>query len=144
MNPDTLFSICNSIALLSWVLLALFPYKEWTSRFLIGVVISLLGLIYASIMIQIFNPDDFSAFSSLKGLMQLFKNEMLVLAGWVHYLAFDLMVGVYIVNNARKRNINALLVIPCLFFTFMMGPMGLLLYLLLRWAKTRQYFHNYI
>jgi hypothetical protein len=74
--------------------------------------------------------------------MELFKNRTLVTAGWVHYLAFDLLTGIFIRKNAQKHGINHWLIVPCLLFTFMLGPIGLLLYLLLRWVITKNYFAN--
>ena len=90
-----------------------------------------------------FNTDAFESFISLDGVMQLFRNESAVLAGWIHYLAFDLMEGVFIVLNSLKNNIPHLLVIPCLLLTFMLGPIGLLLYLFIRILSTRRYFISY-
>ena len=60
--------------------------------------------------------------------------------GWIHYLAFDLMVGWFIVNDAQKHEINRFLTIPCLLLSFMLGPTGLLLYLILRLMLRKQYF----
>ena len=60
-----------------------------------------------------------------------------MLVGWVHYLVFDLFVGAWIVRDARRRGIHHGLVLPCLFFTLMLGPIGLLLYAGLRFARDR-------
>jgi hypothetical protein len=67
-------------------------------------------------------------FSSLPDVARLFMNPWLLLAGWIHYLAFDLLVGSWEARDARKHGINHLLVIPCLILTFMFGPAGWLLY----------------
>ncbi|MDP9230613.1 MAG: ABA4-like family protein, partial [Bacteroidota bacterium] len=91
-----------------------------------------------------FNPADEKSFGSLAGVMALFQNPRLLVAGWVHYLAFDLLTGVFIKNNSLKHGISHWLVIPCLFFTFMLGPVGLLLYMIIRWIVTKYYFaENY-
>jgi hypothetical protein len=74
--------------------------------------------------------------------MELFQNKTLVTAGWVHYLAFDLMTGIWIKRNSLKFGIPHVFIIPCLLFTFMLGPVGLLLYLLIRVVKTKQYFSS--
>ena len=141
MDPNTLFSLANSIALISWVVLAIFAYTKWVSKYLIGSVIALLSLLYSFLVFQSLSMEDISQFSSLAGVMSLFTSEWAVLTGWVHYLAFDLMAGLYIVNNARTLHIPQLAVIPCLLLTFMLGPFGLLLYLLLRLGWTRKWFH---
>ena len=67
-------------------------------------------------------------FSTLAGVALLFSNPWLLLAGWMHYLAFDLLVGSWEVRDARERGIPHLLVVPCLLLTFMFGPAGWLLY----------------
>jgi hypothetical protein len=75
-------------------------------------------------------------------VMNLFQNKTLVTAGWVHYLAFDLLTGLWIKRNSLKYNFSHWLIIPCLLFTFMLGPAGLLMYLLMRFIKTGEYFSN--
>ena len=92
---------------------------------------------------QTFDADAMESFGSLSGIASMFQNETAMLAGWVHYLAFDLMVGLYITHNAEKYGINRFVLIPCLFFTFMLGPIGLLLYFIIRIAYTKRYFHTY-
>jgi hypothetical protein len=69
--------------------------------------------------------------------MTLFTSPSVVLVGWVHYLVFDLFVGAWEVRDAHRRSISHLFVVPCLVMTLMLGPIGLLAYLLLRFAKTR-------
>lgn len=71
-------------------------------------------------------------FSTLAGVGTLFLNPWLLLAGWVHYLAFDLLIGSWEVEDARERGIPHLIVIPCLVLTFMFGPAGRLLYRIVR------------
>ena len=143
MDADQLFSLSNSIAMISWLYLILFSYRKWTSRILTGVIITLLAIIYTWTIFGTLSPGDFQNFNSLSGVSLLFDNEKAVLAGWIHYLAFDLMVGIYIVSNARRYNINRWIIIPCLFFTFMLGPFGLLLYFALRTIVTKKYFHPF-
>lgn len=143
MNPDIVFSLSNSLAMLGWLILIIFPKWKWTSRLLTGVIITLFAVIYAWLIFSTLKPGDFDSFSSLQGVMQLFSDEKAVLAGWIHFLAFDLMTGMYIMNNAQKYQINRWIVFPCLLFTFMLGPFGLLLYFLVRMLKTKSYFHRY-
>ncbi len=73
-------------------------------------------------------------FQTLAGVSALFENRWLLLAGWVHYLAFDLFIGAWQVRDSRARGISHLLVVPCLALTFLFGPAGLLLYFLIRVA----------
>jgi hypothetical protein len=65
----------------------------------------------------------------------LFASDALLLAGWIHYLAFDLFIGAWEVRTARAEGIPHLLVLPCLVLTFLLGPVGLLLFLALRLAR---------
>lgn len=141
MTPDSIFSICNTIAMIGWlILLIASPFWMDTDKLLIGIIITLFAIVYAWCISQSFNAGDFEKFSTLDGVMSLFTNKMAVTAGWVHYLAFDLMTGIWIKKNSMKHGISHWLLIPSLFFTFMLGPVGLLLYLIIRFIKTKQYF----
>lgn len=141
MSADAIFQTCSTIAMIGWlVLIVISPFWGSFDKFLIGVIILLFALTYGWLVMQTFSPGDFAKFGSLDGVMDLFTNRTLVTAGWIHYLAFDLFVGIWIKKNGLKYNINHLILIPCLLLTFMLGPLGLLLYLVIRTIKTRQYF----
>jgi hypothetical protein len=73
-------------------------------------------------------------FGSLAQVQVLFNVDALLLAGWVHYLAFDLFVGIWEVSDSRKAGLPQLLVVPCLILTLMAGPAGLALYFLVKFA----------
>ena len=70
--------------------------------------------------------------------MKLFTNEWATLAGWIHYLAFDLFVGAWEVKDAQEKNISHWFVIPCLILTFLFGPIGFLLYSILRFFLSKE------
>ena len=141
MSPDSVFQTCSTIAMVGWiVLLVISPFWSSFDKFLIGIIITLFAIVYAWLIFQVFTPGDFEKFGSLNGVMDLFTNKTAVTAGWVHYLAFDLLTGIWIKKDAQKYNIHHLILIPCLLLTFMLGPIGLLLYLLVRSIKTKQYF----
>ena len=106
-----------------------------------GVINSMLCLIYAGLIAASFSPGGLSNFGSLQGVQTLFQNPVMLLAGWVHYLAFDLFVGNYIKNNAAENGIPHLVIVPCLLFTFLLGPVGLLLYWLVRFIKKTAFTH---
>jgi heme A synthase len=129
--------------MIGWlVLIVASPFFQEVDKLLIGIFITLLAIVYTWLILTSFNSDDMKNFGSLDGVMNLFQNKTLVTAGWVHYLAFDLMVGIWIKRNSMKYGISHWLIIPCLLFTFMLGPVGLLLYLLIRFIKTRRYFSS--
>jgi Domain of unknown function (DUF4281) len=144
MTPETIFSISNMIAAIGWIILIVAPFWYGSDKFLVGIIITLFAIVYAWLIIVHFNFADAQKFSKLEGVMELFKDPALVTAGWVHYLAFDLMTGIWIRKNSLRHGISPWIVIPCLLFTFMLGPIGLLLYLLIRLVVTKQYFaENY-
>ena len=140
MSADQVFQLCNTVALIGWIILVVFPSWNRSDLFLVGVIITLLSIVYCWLIIQDFKLADIEKFGTIAGIQELFNNKNMVVAGWVHYLAFDLLTGIFIRKNARLHNINYWLTVPCLLFTFMLGPIGLLLYLLLRWLVTRHYF----
>ena len=139
MSNELLFSIANGIALLAWLVLLVFPFRPFTNKLLIGVVVGLLCITYSVLVYQLLKPGDFQKFSTLGGVISLLSEPGMALAGWVHYLAFDLMVGLFIANNAAKYGIAHAWIVPCLILTYMLGPVGLMLYLLIRWAVVKQY-----
>ena len=140
MSPDQIFQIASQIVMPGWLLLIFASNWKWTSRIVIGIVVTILSAMYAFFVFQSISLSDLSSFGSLKGVMQLFTDPLAVTVGWIHYLAFDLLVGWFIVFDAQREGINRWLLIPCLFLTFMLGPVGFLLYMLLRFVLKRKYF----
>lgn len=137
MTPDQLFSICNPVALLGWVILVFAGRLKWAASLITGAVIPLLfAVLYASLIAAHWSESK-GSFSTLAGVAALFENHWLLLAGWIHYLAFDLFVGSWQVRDSLKNGIPHWMVIPCLLVTFLFGPIGLLLYFLVRIAKIR-------
>lgn len=140
MSYDVVFRLANAFALLAWIILVLFPFRPFTNKLLIGVAVAILCMAYSVLVYQILTPEDFVKFNTLQGVTELLSKPGAALAGWIHYLAFDLMTGIFIANNAAKHGIGYGWLLPCLILTFMLGPAGLLLYLLFRWALTKYYF----
>jgi hypothetical protein len=140
MAPETIFQICNTIALTGWIVLIFLPFWKHSDHFIIGILVTLFCMVYAWMILRYFNLADRKSFGSLQGVMELFQHPGIVVAGWVHYLAFDLLAGVFIKKNAVRHNISHWLLVPCLLLAFMLGPAGLLLYLLIRLIKTKRYF----
>jgi hypothetical protein len=132
MTADQLFSILNLIAMAAWLLLVFLPRVRWTTTLLPVVIPSLLAVIY-TVLVAATLPWSDGGFSSLAGVRALFDNPWALLAGWTHYLAFDLFIGGWEVRDAQQRGIPHLLIVPALVLTFLLGPAGLLLYLATRW-----------
>ncbi|MGH9370525.1 MAG: ABA4-like family protein [Vicinamibacterales bacterium] len=136
MSPNQIFSIVNLIALSGWVLLALMPRRRWAADIVAGVAIPLvLAVVYIAILATMWGGSS-GGFSSLPAVGALFSNPWLLLAGWTHYLAFDLLIGGWEVRDAREHGLPQMLVLPCLALTFLFGPAGWLLYFVLRSALT--------
>ena len=132
MKAEQIFSITNLIALLSWLVLLVAPRFVVTRRVILsGAIPLLLSVAYLILIVLFFGKAD-GGFDSLANVMKLFTNEWAVLAGWIHYLAFDLFVGAWEVKDAGERGISHWFVIPCLVLTFLFGPAGFLLYSILR------------
>jgi hypothetical protein len=132
-----IFKVASRFALVGWILLAIFPTWEYSLPITMGIVVLLLSALYTYLIFLGKHLDEPEQklrgdFWSLKGVMNLFKSPRAVLAGWVHYLAFDLAVGVFIVADAARFDIHQLLILPCLILTLMFGPAGLLAYFILR------------
>jgi hypothetical protein len=141
MTAELLFSICNTAALLGWILMITLPRWRGTQFIVLsGFVPILLGLVYVPLILMTFGSTE-GNFSTLAGVKALFTNDYLLVAGWVHYLAFDMFVGSWILSNGQQHQVHHLLLIPCLFFSFMFGPAGLLLYFIIRSIKTKQVLH---
>jgi|SRR5687767_2921074 hypothetical protein len=129
MSPDLLFSITNALAMLAWVLLAAVPGRRWVTDIVTGKVVPMIfAVVYVAIVATMFAGAD-GSFSTLAGVATLFTNRWLLLAGWLHYLAFDLLIGTWEARDARERGVPHLLLVPCLFATLMFGPAGWLLYM---------------
>lgn len=141
MEPARLFEIVQWIVLPGWLLLVMVPRWKWTQTIAAGLLPAILATIYLVLFIQYFGqvPEGFGAFGSLAGVKAALSIDGMLLAGWIHYLAFDLFVGCWEVRDSKRVGVHHLLVIPCLFLTFMMGPVGLLAYLALRVVLKRKY-----
>jgi hypothetical protein len=138
MSPEQVFSIANTIALVSWLLLVVAPRRRWVTEIATSrVVPALFAVLYVGIVVSMLGRVE-GGFSTLPGVAALFTNPWLLLAGWVHYLAFDLLIGTWEVRDARERGIPHWAVVPCLVLTFMLGPAGWLLYLTLRSTFARR------
>jgi hypothetical protein len=137
MTEEQLFSILNLLTMASWLPLLFLPRARWASTHVPIVVPALLAVVYI-VLVAISLPGSEGGFSSLSGVSTLFADRRALLAGWTHYLAFDLFIGGWEVRDAQSRGVPHLLVVPALVLTFLLGPSGLLFYLLVRWLGKYQ------
>jgi hypothetical protein len=128
VTADALFRVLNMAALAAWLPLLLVPRRRWATTIVPIAMPALLGVVYV-VLIALSLPGSDGGFSSLAGVRALFVDPRGLLAGWAHYLAFDLFIGGWEVRDAEQRGIPHLLVVPALVLTFLFGPAGLLLYL---------------
>ena len=135
---STAFKYASLIALIGWIIL--FAYPLWPAAARSVVITIVVASLSATYLYFIFFAKHLDAsgkkvkidFFSLDGVIRMFTQPRAVLVGWIHYLAFDLMVGLYIVMDAQRVGIAHWWLLPALFLTLMFGPVGLLVYLVMR------------
>ena len=138
MPLEMLFKAANYTVIPFWLLLVAAPRWNWTQRLVHGpVVLLLLTPIYAYMLFGYAVPPKDMNFQTLYGVMVGFSAPHIVVAAWIHLLVFDLFVGAWEVRDAQRRDVPHWLVIPCLLATLMIGPVGLLLYVLIRFFSKR-------
>jgi hypothetical protein len=139
LTAENLFLIFNNSILLAWLLLIFAPNWRFTQTIVHSFWIPL--VIAAAYLFSLVSGSGESAegasFFSLPGVMLFFASPWSALAGWLHYLVFDLFVGAWEARDARRRGIAHGWVVVCLLFTLMLGPIGLGLYAGLRLINGR-------
>lgn len=136
MTYDFLFTASNTLAITGWVLLLFLPKWIWTQRLISAVIIPvLLGGIYLYLFMA-HRATVQGSFQSLEELQILMENPGFLIAGWVHWLSFDLFIGAWQVRDADRLGIQHWHIIPCLIFTGLYGPLGLLIYFTIRFVMT--------
>lgn len=134
MNLELLFSLAGVLAMAGWVTLLASPLIPLWSDRIAGFIIPLLLSAGYVVLVVLFPSEGFGGFGSLTEVMALFSHPNAMLAGWVHFLAFDLLIGAWICRAARRDGVRFWLVVPCLPLTFLFGPAGFLAFSLLRFV----------
>ncbi|WP_017670422.1 ABA4-like family protein [Blastomonas sp. AAP53] len=137
---EQIFGAANLLAMIAWAVLILAPRRESVMRALFFGPVLLLALGYATgltlVMTGVVPTDGGADFSTIAGVRSIFASDPGVTIGWVHYLTFDLFVGLWIARNADAHGLGTwkgrLIQAPILFFTFAAGPFGLALYITVR------------
>ena len=136
MDLEQIFSMAGFIAVVGWLVMIVLPRNRY-ARIAGGLVVPLiLSVGYLLLIARHFRGAE-GGFGSLADVATLFQQQELLLAGWIHYLAFDLFIGGWEIRDAERQAIPHLVVIPCLVMTFLLGPIGLLFYFAIRTAKIR-------
>jgi hypothetical protein len=135
MSPDVIFNLANMFVLIGWILLIFAPHWKMTQNIVLNGVVLILSVVYLSIFITILPEFSLESFSSLENVKALFQDDMAVALGWVHYLAFDLFVGAYIVRKGKEIGMARWQYTLCLLFTFMAGPVGFVLFSIFKQFK---------
>lgn len=132
MAPEVIFKYANLLAMAGWVILIFLP-RRWPALFWVPQfwIPGVLALSYSGFILANFGTTD-GGFGSISEVRALFASDGLLLAGWLHYLAFDLFIGAWIARRADEAGVHRLIQAPILAATFMFGPMGLVLFFLTR------------
>jgi hypothetical protein len=137
MSPDSIFPIANMTAVAGWVALLASPFIPRLSDAIASSAIPLLlSVAYAGLILAFWNGAE-GGFDTLANVELLFQTREMLLAGWLHYLAFDLFVGAWIARTARAEGVSFVLVAPCLVLTFLFGPVGFLIFSAIRAVRLR-------
>lgn len=120
---ESLFSMSGSLALAGWIALAAVPLRFRIARPVALAVALVLTALYIALILSYWSSGT-GDFQSLAGVARLFEHPGLLLAGWIHYLAFDLLVGTWEREEARRIGLTQWVLVPCLVLTFLFGPLG--------------------
>lgn len=144
MSWEAIFTTANMLAMLLWAALILLPRWPALLSAILYLGVALLSLLYAGIFVSLMagwvDPGgDMTGgnFSSIAGVQALFSAKGGLTLGWVHYLAFDLFVGLWIARDADAKGFSRLVQAPILLATFLAGPLGLFVWLLVREPRAR-------
>jgi hypothetical protein len=138
MDWELAYTVCNATAAVCWMPLVLAlraPFtRQWTATPLPPMAFA---LVYTALAVRMIAGDGGGSMDSLADLRRGFASDPVLLLAWVHYLSFDMLVGFWIARDSTRLRLNTWVVRICLIFTFMLGPVGLLMYAGLRLASGR-------
>ena len=143
MNWDNLFLLANYWAFAFWLILAFAPRSPRILSFILYAGVFLLCLAYTVLIAGFLTGgialggEGGGSFSSLAGVMRLFATPGGTTLGWVHYLAFDLFVGMWIARDADQKGFGRAVQLPFLLLTLFAGPVGLFGWLIVRERRAR-------
>jgi len=136
--PETLFTLSNVVVLPFWLLMILLPHWSVTKRLVASPLIALpTALLYSALVLpQAVSLVGMLTGPSLSSIAQLLSTPEAALIAWAHFVTFDLLVGRIEYLESRERNYSALWMAPVLFLTLMLGPLGFVTFLMVRYGHT--------
>lgn len=142
MTWDAMFGTANLWALIAWAALIALPRKPFVLSAVLYAGVGLLCLAYTALLAMLLGGvidggEGGASFTSIAGVRAIFSSDAGVTVGWIHYLAFDLFTGLWIARDADHKHFSRLVQAPVLVLTFLAGPAGLLIYLLMRERRAR-------
>lgn len=134
MTAEALFGLASAAVMPAWAILICAPRGRWAWLDIIPrlVVPAMLSALYAGLILTYFSGSG-GGFGSIAAVRQLFANDYTLVAGWVHYLAFDLMIGVMMAAKMDRMGLSRLSQAPLLGLIFLFGPLGVLLIWITEW-----------
>ena len=127
MTPEILFSHASTVAMIGWLLLILGPRQfTWFNVIPFWIIPTGLSAVYTALIFSQFAGAG-GGFDSLENVMILMSNQWAMLAGWVHFLAFDLFVGAFMAARMDRVGVGRLVQASILGTIFMLGPLGFLI-----------------
>lgn len=150
---DSIFGFTNIVALVAWALLLLGPRGPNTMAMILYLGVGLLCLTYLALIVGFHldwldpnrllgtPPPNFLDYN-VAGLRNLFMSDGGLVLGWTHYLAFDLFVGQWVAKDADHKGFSRIVQVPFLLLIFMVGPVGFLVWLIVRDRRARKLAKN--
>ena len=130
---ETIFSFSGSVAMIGWLILIFLPRRFALLFAIPQIIIPLgLGLAYAALILPVIYTVEGGGYGSLQQVKALFGSDVTLLAGWIHYLAFDLFIGAWIARRADEIGLARIIQALILVATFMFGPIGLVMFFKIR------------
>jgi len=129
IDYEIVFSALGILSFFGWGALIAAPINARMMILGARAVGILLAIAYVLLLSVGWGVEPEVSYGTLAGVMNGMTAPSHMMTSWTHFLAFDLLIGSWIVERARASEINHLLVIPCLALTFLFGPSGFLLFL---------------
>ncbi|MFZ9221356.1 MAG: ABA4-like family protein [Sediminibacterium sp.] len=137
MTPSEIFSISNSVIFIGWILLIILPKWKYTQSIILNGLLVVFSILYSFLLFKDIGELSADSFGTLAKLKLLFQSDTAVLAGWVHYLIFDLFVGAYIVRKSIEIELPRIIYTCILPFALMCGPIGYLIFVIVKTFKAK-------